>query len=99
MIGETATDLELRLVTKSPSGSAFLDVLQHDLQERAPQCRLRHAATKRYHDRFWIADEERGLFVGTSLNGIGKRYCLVDYMAPHDASEISADIRAECLFP
>lgn len=44
--------------------------------------------TNIFHDRFWIADKERGLFVGTSLNGIGKRYAVVDYLDPRDAKEI-----------
>ncbi len=41
-----------------------------------------------FHDRFWIADEEKGLFVGTSLNGVGRRYAVIDYLQEEDAKEI-----------
>lgn len=41
-----------------------------------------------FHDRFWIADSERGVFVGTSLNGIGRRYAVIDYLQETDAKEI-----------
>jgi hypothetical protein len=35
-------------------------------------------ASSEFHDRFWIADGARGLFVG---NGLGKRYALADYLS------------------
>ena len=44
--------------------------------------------TNVFHDRYWIADDTRGIFVGTSLNGIGKRYALIDFLNPKDASDI-----------
>lgn len=47
-----------------------------------------------FHDRFWIADDQRGLFLGTSLNGIGKRYALVDYLQDQDATDIAQRVAA-----
>ena len=47
-----------------------------------------------FHDRFWIADKTRGIFVGTSLNGIGRRYALTDYLREEDAKEIHARFQA-----
>ena len=44
--------------------------------------------TTAFHDRFWIADKTRGVFVGTSLNGIGKRYSIADYLREEDVREI-----------
>ena len=41
-----------------------------------------------FNDRFWIADGSRGLFVGTSFNGLGKRYAVVDYLTEEDAKDI-----------
>ena len=35
-----------------------------------------------------IADEAKGLFIGTSLNGIGRRYALIDNIADRDTKEI-----------
>ena len=44
--------------------------------------------TNDFHDRFWIGDGSRGLFIGTSMNGIGKRYSLIDYLRNDDSIEI-----------
>lgn len=46
--------------------------------------------TKAFHDRFWAADGERGIFMGTSLNGVGRRYAVADYLREEDAREIAA---------
>lgn len=48
-----------------------------------------------FHDRFIIADGKRGVFVGTSLNGIGRKYALIDDMRNEDAQEIYALYLAE----
>ena len=44
--------------------------------------------TKEFHDRFWIIDRTKGLFIGTSLNGIGKRYALVDIIRDNDTKDL-----------
>lgn len=49
--------------------------------------------TDDFHDRFWIADKAKGLFVGTSLNGIGKKYALVDFMRDEDTATIVKELR------
>jgi hypothetical protein len=46
--------------------------------------------TNDFHDRFWIADGARGVFVGTSLNGIGRRYSIADYIREQDVKDIYA---------
>ena len=48
-----------------------------------------------FHDRFMLADGQRGAFIGTSLNGIGRKYALIDYMRDEDAQEIYAAYQAE----
>jgi hypothetical protein len=50
--------------------------------------RIEKKYTNIFHDRFWIADDARGLFLGTSLNGIGKRYALIDYLSEQDTLDI-----------
>lgn len=42
-----------------------------------------------FHDRIWLSDLSRGIFVGTSLNHIGKRYALVDKIHEDDCHEIA----------
>jgi len=41
-----------------------------------------------FHDRFWIADESKGVFIGTSLNGIGRRYSMIDFLNEQDTIDI-----------
>jgi len=44
--------------------------------------------TEEFHDRFWIIDRTNGLFIGTSLNGIGKKYALVDFIRDNDTKDL-----------
>lgn len=47
-----------------------------------------------FHDRFWISPRNRkGVFMGTSLNGLGKKYTLIDYMSDGDVREITNEIK------
>ena len=66
--------------------------LEHQIDNEINNINSQISITKKYtnvfHDRFWIADEERGVFVGTSLNGIGRRYAIIDYLQENDAKEI-----------
>lgn len=75
--------------------------LRAELEERLrishPGCRFRHCCSENFHDRFWIADRSRGLFVGTSPNGLGIRYALADYLATDDVQEIVTALENEGL--
>jgi len=62
--------------------------IESQIQNINPQTSIEKKYSNVFHDRFWIADEERGIFVGTSLNGIGRRYAVVDYLQEEDAKEI-----------
>lgn len=53
-----------------------------------PKSSVSCKTTNDFHDRFWIVDRSKGLFVGTSLNGIGKKYALVDVIRDDDTKEI-----------
>jgi hypothetical protein len=103
-VAELATLLEpaasrvesLRLVT-GRFDAMLLGSLVAALADTCPACAVSHATSDRYHDRFWIADRARGLFVGTSPNGIGRRYALVDYLSEKDVTDIVDDLSAERL--
>lgn len=62
----------------------------NDLNERLT---VAHHITSDFHDRFWIADQSKGIFVGTSLNGIGKKYSLADYMRDDDVTAVVEELR------
>jgi hypothetical protein len=58
-------------------------------------CRVRHFMTDLYHDRFWLsASNQRGVFVGNSLTGIGAKYCLVTVLQDSDAAEAYQSLEA-----
>lgn len=44
--------------------------------------------SKDFHDRFWISDRKKGIYTGTSLNGIGKKISLINYIPDNDVTEI-----------
>ena len=45
--------------------------------------------TDKIHDRFWLdADNQKGIVMGTSLNGVTKKLTLIDYLHPSDAREV-----------
>jgi len=81
------------LVTSRHYDGQLLQNLQASLTKSCPNCRLIHKVSNRYHDRFWIADLERGLFVGTSLNGIGCHYAMADYMDVNDVKMVITDLK------
>jgi hypothetical protein len=80
----------LKIATKQdrhgPTEAAFRKMVL----DKKPGIIISIKYTEVFHDRFWIADQSRGLFVGTSLNGIGKRYSLVDYLREEDVKDIYA---------
>jgi hypothetical protein len=85
---------EVRFVT-SPNhydNLLYQDVAQL-LRSLNPQLLVECSTTRDFHDRLWIADETKGLFIGTSLNGIGKRYSLVDNMSNEDTKTIVDELR------
>ena len=46
------------------------------------------------HDRFWIdVDNYKGIVIGTSFNGIGKKLALIDFLKETDAKEIIDTLR------
>lgn len=44
--------------------------------------------TDEFHDRFWIGDRKKGFIMGTSMNGIGKKYSIIQKLEESDVVEI-----------
>ena len=62
----------IRFITNPEYNVALYEDTQQILTEMNPKISCSHKTTTDFHDRFWIADEKKGLFIGTSLNGIGR---------------------------
>lgn len=50
--------------------------------------RLEIYYTDEIHDRFWIINRKKGFLTGTSINGIGKKYCLIQSIESDDVKAI-----------
>ncbi|MFH2141276.1 MAG: hypothetical protein ABIJ97_02550 [Bacteroidota bacterium] len=55
---------------------------------------LKH--TDLFHDRFWLSSpDSKGSFIGTSLNGLGKKFTLIDYIDIDDVKQIFTELKTE----
>ncbi len=95
ILGATLEKIDrFRIVTKAdrhqPTEAAFSAMAQG----KKAALNIATKYTNDFHDRFWIVDGARGLFIGTSVNGIGKRYSLIDYLRDDDSAEIYARYNA-----
>lgn len=88
---------KLVLITSKKYDPPLLERVFASLKTYSPGCEVRHRVSGGYHDRLWIADQARGLFVGASLNGIGRRYAIADYLASEDVAQIVAALKKDGL--
>ena len=87
----------VRFITKPDHDRALYKDIKSVLIDLNPGINVVHKTTKDFHDRYWIADEVKGLFIGTSLNGIGKKYALVDFMEDEDTATIVKELKQASL--
>ncbi len=59
--------------------------------------RFTHRQTNLFHDRVWIADGERAVAVGTSLNGLGGRAAFILDLPQGDLRDLQSFLRANGL--
>lgn len=81
--------LRIDIVTKSNRNTALEASVIASLKTMNAAVVVTCKYSNVFHDRFWIADGERGLFVGTSLNGLGRRYAVADYLWEQDARDVA----------
>lgn len=89
----------LTLIERKGFNQSLLKILEDGLKEASPNTLVRHQISSHFHDRFWIVDESSGFFVGTSLNGIGKRYSLTDIIHADDVADIIKELKDKGLGP
>jgi len=87
----------VRFITNPKHDRALYEDIKSVLIDLNPEINVVHKMTEDFHDRYWIADEVKGLFIGTSLNGIGKKYALVDFMEDEDTATIVKELRRASL--
>ena len=67
----------LRIATRPNRNAASEARLDTAIRAVNASITINKKNTDAFHDRFWIVDDARGIFLGTSFNGIGKRYALI----------------------
>jgi len=87
----------VRFITEPKYNQALYQDIKNILVKLNPKINVIHKTTNDFHDRFWIADEMKGLFVGTSLNGIGRKYALADFMKDEDTATVVKELRRASL--
>jgi hypothetical protein len=78
-------------VTGDVNNSLF-NQYEKKFKEECPTASLFVKKSNFFHDRFWIVNRKAGLFVGTSLNGIGSKYSMADYLRKEDCDEICLEL-------
>jgi hypothetical protein len=87
----------MRFVTGFDYDPDIYKSIQHEIATLNPKAQVLCTKSNAFHDRMWIADEAKGMFVGTSLNGVGKRYALTDFMRDDDTAAVVAELRRQSL--
>lgn len=65
-----------------------MDIALYENIKNTLQKDIRVYYSDEFHDRYWIANQKDGFSVGTSLNGLGKKYCSIQIMDREDVGEI-----------
>jgi len=64
-----------------------------NLKKANPKIQLENYITQDFHDRFWLNPTvKKGIVVGTSINGIGKKISLVDTLNAVDTSQVIEEV-------
>jgi len=87
----------LHFITKPNYHQSLYNHVQTEIQNQNKYIITSLKTTDEFHDRFWITDQQSGLLIGTSLNGIGKRYAIVDNLKEPDVLEIIGELKSNDL--
>ncbi|RZJ36584.1 MAG: hypothetical protein EOO51_00245 [Flavobacterium sp.] len=93
-----ATIENLIFVTKNKVDTTLKSSIESKLKARKPSLTITHHTTDNYHDRFWISNHrEKGIITGTSLNGFGRKFSLIDRLNTTDVRDIVASLTTQGL--
>lgn len=96
-----STLTELKIVTASHSSAYSANsknLVVTAINSLSPGMTISHTQSNELHDRFWISNKrEKGILNGTSLNGLGKKYAVIDYLEDDDVKAIISDFSSRQL--
>lgn len=91
----------IRIVTASHSraySANSKNLVLNGLAALSSSLNVSHTQSNELHDRFWISNNrEKGILTGTSLNGLGRKYAVIDYLQDEDVKEIVTDLHSQNL--
>lgn len=89
----------LRIITLPNKVDTTLKTsIENALKTSKPTLSIIHNTSNNYHDRFWISNNrEKGIITGTSLNGLGNKYALIDRLNITDVRSIIGALVADGL--
>jgi len=84
----------ITFVTSAGHNTKLQQKIFAEIKKHNSKIDLTLKTTSVFHDRFWLSPRNRkGIFMGTSLNGLGKKYTLINYIGDEDAKIILADLK------
>ena len=76
------------------------NALHQKIRTTIPGVILNDTYSPDFHDRFWITNNRlSGILIGTSMNHIGKKYALIDYLKKDDVELIIQEFTSLGLIP
>ena len=77
-----------------PNKTSELAAFSSNLAVSYSHIKFSTASASDIHDRFWISDKARALVIGISLNGIGKKFCLIEEIEALDVQDIILEMKS-----
>lgn len=96
----SAIDTLKIITTANPTkvDTTLLAQIDTTLKVHKPSLQIIHTTTNDFHDRFWISNNrEKGIVTGTSLNGFGNKFALVDRLNISDVREVIDELLTQGL--
>jgi hypothetical protein len=93
LISPIINDLKKIIVVSNGNNKSSIDGYISKLHEVNQNLEVKNHFSNDFHDRFWLnAVENKGIVVGTSVNGIGKKISLVDSLASSDVEQVLKEL-------
>ncbi|MBX7210598.1 MAG: hypothetical protein K1X78_19985 [Verrucomicrobiaceae bacterium] len=93
VFGNTLQSITALMIVHKVGKQAKLLDLQTHMANTYPSVAFSNHPVTDIHDRIWISDAASGLFIGTSLNGLGCKFCLAEYLDATDTNDVIAEMK------
>lgn len=83
----------ITVIHNSKANNAAISTFKQKISMLNPLITVKTHKTDIFHDRFWISpSNKKGVVIGTSLNGIGKKIALVDKISDQDVISLLKEL-------